>query len=206
MKHVFPAGRKLVPGLMLLLFAGTSMAQSSSPASYVKPGVDLSIYTKVLVKPLNLDEVQILKPVWEQNSSEEWTLVIENINMIQKSFMDAMHKELETAGGYAMVSKPAADVLRIEVEILSITPYVKPGTPGKVGGHKIETLGSGDLVFSAEFRDSRSRELLILVEGERPIGEKYRKPSPENHMKNLADLFTKWGVKIREALDEDHGK
>jgi len=205
MKYVFSAGRKLVPGLVLLLFAGTSIAQSSPPASYVKPGFDLSTYTKVLVKPLNLDDVQILKPAWEQDSSEEWTLEIENLNMIQKLFMDAMHEELETNGGYALVSEPAADVLRIEVEILSITPYVKPGTPGKVGGHKIETLGSGDLVFSAEFRDSKTRELLILVEGERPIGEKYRKLSPENHMKNLAGLFSKWGVKIREALDEDHG-
>jgi len=206
MKHVFSAGRKLIPGLMLLLFAAASMAQSNSPASYVKPGIDLSTYTKVLVKPLNTDDVQILKPVWEQDSSEEWTLEIEDFNVIQELFMHAMHKELETNGGYALVSEPAADVLRIEVEILSITPYVKPGTPGYDGGHRIETLGSGDLVFSAEFRDSKTRELLILVEGERTIGEKYRKLSPENHMKNLAGLFTKWGVKIRETLDEDRSK
>jgi Protein of unknown function (DUF3313) len=206
MKFVFSVGRKLVPGLVLLLFAGTSIAQSSSPASYVKPDIDLSIYTKVLVKPLNMDDVQILKPAWEQDKSEEWTLEIEDFSAIQKSFMDAMRKELETNGGYALVSDPAADVLQIEVEILTITPHVRPGTPGNKGGYKIETLGSGDLVFSAEFRDSQTRELLILVEGERPIGEKYRKLSAENHMKNLAGLFSKWGAKIREVMDEGRSK
>ena len=83
---------------------------------------------------------------------------------------------------------------------------MKPGTPGNDGEFIIETLGSGDLVFSAEFRDSKTRELLVLVEGERPIGEKYRKLSPENHLKNISSLFEKWGGKIRDAMDEDHAK
>ena len=205
MMNVFSAGRKLIPGLALLLFSGLLMAADSLPASYVKPGIDLSLYTKVLVKPLNMDNIEILKPVWEQEDSEEWELQIEALDLIQEMFMDAMEHELESNGGYALVSKPAADVLRIEVEILSITPYLKPGTPGEGGTYKIETLGSGDLVFSAEFRDSETRELLVLVEGERTIGDKYRKVSLENHMKNLAGLFSKWGKKVREVLDESRG-
>ena len=57
------------------------------------------------------------------------------------------------------------------------------------------------MMANSEFRDSVTRELLALVEGERPIGDKYRKLSPENHLKNLSNLFSKWGVKIRESLD-----
>ncbi len=206
MKSVFSTASKLFTGLLLLILSSTLIAQNTPPATYVKPGIDLSTYTKVMVKPLNLDNIEVLKPVWEQEDSEEWTLEIEDYKVIQELFMDAMQKELETNGGYAMVADPASDVLRIEVEVLSITPYVKPGTPGNDGSYKIETLGSGDLVFSAEFRDSKTRELLILVEGERTIGEKYRKLSPENHLKNITNLFGKWGEKIREALDEDHAK
>lgn len=120
--------------------------------------------------------------------------------------MDAMQNELEAKGGYALVADPAADVLRIEVELLSITPYVKPGTPERVGDFKVSTLGSGDVVVSAEFRDSKTRELLVLIEGERTIGEEYRKLSPENHTKNVKGLFAKWGKVVREALDKAHGK
>jgi len=206
MKSVFSTGSKLITALLLVIVSSSLMAKDSTPASYVKPGIDLSSYTKVMVKPLNMDNIEVLKPAWEQDDSEDWVLDIDNHKVIQELFMDAMQKELETKGGYALVSDPAADVLRIEVEVLSITPYVKPGTPGNDGEFKIETLGSGDLVFSAEFRDSITRELLVLAEGERPIGEKYRKLSPENHLKNISSLFEKWGGKIRGAMDEGHAK
>lgn len=205
MKNVFSAGPKLVSGLMLLLFAGSIMAQATGPASYVKPNIDLTKYHKVKVKPLRIEDIEVIKPPWEQDDPEEWTFQEGTGEEIRKLFMAAMHEELEVKGGYPLVTESGADVLRIEVELLSITPYVKPGTQTGDKGYEIETLGSGELVVSAEIRDSTTRELLILVEGERNIGDKYRKLSTENHIKNLQKLFSTWGMKIREALDEDRG-
>jgi len=202
MIDVIFAGRKLVSGLMLLLFAGSLLAASTIPATYVKPDLDLSKYNKVLVKPLNIENAEVLKPSWEQGSTEEWTFEEGTGEEIQKLFMDAMHQQLEVVGGYQMVSKSGPHVLRVEVEVLSLTPYTKPGTQSGDDGHEIETLGSGDLVISAEFRDSQTRELLILVEGERAIGDKYRTLSAENHIDNLKNLFSAWGEKIVEALGE----
>ena len=204
MKRVFFTGSILITGLMLLV-SGTLMAKTL-PASYVKPGVDLSTYTKVMVRPLNIENIEVLKPAWEQDNDEEWSFEPEDVAAIQEWFMDAMQNELEKKGGYPLVSEPAADVIRIEVELLSITPYVKPGTPYNDGEYKIQTLGSGDVVVSAEFRDSTTRELLILIEGERTIGDKYKKLSPENHTKNVKGLFAKWGKVVREGLDKAHDK
>jgi hypothetical protein len=205
MKHVFSTGSRLMMGLMLLLVSGT-LAAKTLPASYVKPGIDLSTYTKVLVKPLNMDNIEVLKPVWEQDNDEEWSFNPENRAAIQEWFMDAMQEQIEKKGGYAMVSEPADDVMRIEVELLSITPYVKPGTPASDGKFNISTLGSGDVVVSAEFRDSKTRELLILIEGERTIGDQYKKLSRENHTQNVKDLFAKWGKNVRKALDKAHAE
>lgn len=205
MKRVISTGTMLITGLMLLLVSGTLVAKNL-PASYVKPGVDLSVYNKVLVRPLNMDNIEVLKPVWEQDNDDVWSFEPENAKAIQEWFMDAMQKELEVKGGYSMVSEPGSDVMRIEVEMLSITPYVKPGTPANDGKFKTSTLGSGDVVISAEFRDSKTRELLILVEGERTIGTEYKKLSPQNHIENIKSLFARWGMKIRESLDEAHGK
>ncbi len=202
MVNVISAGRKLATGLMLLLFAGSLLAATTIPATYVKPDLDLSKYKKVLVKPLNIDNTEVLKPSWEQGSTEEWTFEEGTGEEIQKLFMDAMHQQLEVVGGYPMVSKSGPDVLRVEVEVLSLTPYTKPGTQSGDDGHEIETLGSGDLVISAEFRDSQTRELLILVEGERAIGDEYRTLSAENHIDNLKNLFSAWGEKISHALGE----
>ncbi len=205
MKCVFSTGPKLIAGLILILVSGTLLAKTL-PASYVKPGIDLSTYTKVMVKPLNIENIEVLKPAWEQDNDEVWKLEIEDVEAIQEWFLDAMQNELETKGGYPLVAKPAADVIRIEVELLSITPYVKPGTPAKTDGFKTSTLGSGDVVVSAEFRDSTTRELLILIEGERTIGDRYKKLSPENHTKNVKGLFAKWGKVVREGLDKAHNK
>jgi len=205
MKRVISTGPLLIAGLMLLLISGTLVAKTL-PASYVKPGVDLSTYSKVLIKPLNMDNIEVLKPAWEQDNDEVWTFKAENVQAIQEWFMDAMQQEVEVKGGYPMVSQPAADVIRIEVELLSITPYVKPGTPANDGEFKTQTLGSGDVVVSAEFRDSKTRELLILIEGERTIGTEYKKLSVENHTANVKGLFARWGKVIREGLDKAHNK
>lgn len=206
MMNVYSAGQKLIQGLMMLLFAAVSLAQSNLPANYEKPGIDLSSYTKVLVKPLNLDNTEVLKPIWEQDKPEVWTFEPGTGAEVQELFMEAMKNELEVKGGYAMVTAPAKGVLLIEIELLSITPYVKPGTKARKGSYEISTLGSGEVVVSAELRDSKTRELLILVEGERPIGEEYKKLSYENHVANLKGLFAKWGKKVREKLDAAHGR
>ena len=206
MKRVFSTGSKLVTGLMLLLVTGAVMAQTTIPATYVKDGIDLSAYNKVMVKPLSLDNVEVLKPAWEEGNDEIWAFNPDNRSAIQKWFLDAMQQEIEINGGYALVTAPGDDVMRVEVEVLSITPYVKPGTQSSDSDHVISTLGSGDIVISAEFRDSKTRELLILIEGERTIGEKYRELSAENHIKNLKGMFTQWGKKVREALDEAHAE
>jgi hypothetical protein len=206
MKSDFSIGHKLITGLMLLLITGALMAENTIPASYVKPGIDLSIYTKVMVMPLNMDNIEVLKPVWEQDNDDDWSFNPEDRAAIQQWFVDAMQHQIEDNSGYPLVSEPAADVMRIEVELLSITPYVKPGTPASDGRHVISTLGSGDVVVSAEFRDSTTRELLILIEGERTIGEEYKELSRENHIKNVQGLFTKWGKKIRQTLDAAHAE
>ena len=202
MINVISAGRKLVPGMILLFFTGSLLAATTIPATYIKPDLDLAKYTKVLVKPLNMDSIEVLKPAWEQGSTEEWSFEEGTRTAVQKLFNDAMHQELEVVGGYPLVTESGPDVLRVEVEILSITPFVKPGSKSGDEGHEIETLGSGDLVISAEFRDSQTRQLLILVEGERSIGDEYRTLNRENHIDNLKNLFSAWGEKISHALGE----
>ena len=205
MKRVITTAPKLIAGLIFLLATGTLIA-GNQPASYVKPDFDLSTYNKVMVRPLNMDNIEVLKPTWEQDNDEVWEFNPESRANIQEWFLDAMQKELEAKGGYAMVAAPAADVMRIEVELLSITPYVKPGTKAKDGEFKISTLGSGDVVVSAEFRDSQTRELLILIEGERSIGKEYKELSRENHIANVKGLFAEWGTRVRVALDKAHNK
>jgi hypothetical protein len=101
---------------------------------------------------------------------------------------------------------PGDDVLEIDLELLSIMPYVRPGSDGSDDGHEIVTLGSGEITGTAELRDSMSRALLILIEGERVAGEEYKQFTKDNNIANLHSMFAAFGMRLRVALDKVHGK
>jgi len=187
------------------LLAFTAAAMAAPEPSYLRKDLDLGKYGRFQLRTLNMDNIQVLKPVWEDDP-EEWSFQPGDKEAVQQMFRDIMAQELSKDGGYPVVEERGDDVMTLEVEILSITPYVKPGTRGQSGGFVVETLGSGEVVVSAEFRDSVTRELLILLEGERPIGTEYREVSRENHEENIRQLFTTWGQRVRAAMDQAHGK
>ena len=114
-------------------------------------------------------------------------------------FTEAMKDELGGENGFEIVNQGGPGVVQVEVEFLSLTPYVKPGT--QTGpDYDIMTLGSGDVHVSAEIRDGETGEVLTLIEGERQIGTEYKALSPENHAENLESTFRAWGQRLREYL------
>jgi hypothetical protein len=197
----------LVFGLAAMLFSSVAMAGTDPlDPTWVRPDTDFSKYTKFLVKPLNLSDVKILRPPWAQDDPIEWKLETISLEAIQDIFLEAMKETLEADGGYPLVDQPGADVLEVDMELLSIMPYVRPGSDGTDDGHEIITLGSGEVTGAAELRDSTSRALLILLEGERVAGEEYKEFTAENNIYNLRAMFTAFAKRLRVAMDKVHGK
>jgi hypothetical protein len=207
MKSEFFTRGKLVFGLAAMLFSNVVLAGTDPlDPTWVRPDTDFSIYTKFLVKPLNLSDVKILRPPWAQDDPIEWKLETISLETIQDIFLEAMKETLEADGGYPLVDEPGEDVLEVDMELLSIMPYVRPGSDGTDDGHEIVTLGSGEVTGTAELRDSTSRALLILLEGERVAGEEYKQFTAENNIYNLRAMFTAFAMRLRVALDKVHGK
>jgi hypothetical protein len=191
-------------GAALMVFSITSTAAGAEP-DYMRHDLDLGKYNKFRLSTLSMDNIQVLKPEWEDDP-EPWTFNPGDREATQKLFRDIMTEELSKEGGYPVVNERGDDVITLEVELLSITPYVKPGTVAQQGDFVISTLGSGEVVVSAEFRDSVTRELLVLIEGERTIGDEYKEVNRENHEANVRKLFMTWGKNVRAAMDKAHGK
>lgn len=195
-------------GLVLMLLGSVAIAQivETEPGlTWERPDTDFSEYSKILIEPLDLRDVKVLKPTWEQDDLTQWTFTPGAAETIQNMYMEIMSRELSKDGGFALVAEDGDGVLQLELEFLSITPYIKPGA-SDADGHVIQTLGSGDVVVSAELRDSRTGTLLFLVEGERKIGTKYREIGPESHVANVEETFAAWGQRLRRYLDAAHGK
>lgn len=207
MKSEFMNRGKLIFGLAIMLFSSVALAGTGSlDPTWVRPDTDFSKYTKFLVKPLNLSNVTILRPPWAQDDPIEWELETMALEAIQDIFQAAMKEVLEADDGYPVVDNPADDVLEVDMELLSIMPYVRPGSDGTDDGHEIVTLGSGEVTGTAELRDSTSRALLILLEGQKVAGKEYKQYTQENNIANLRGMFTAFAQRLRAAMDKVHGK
>ena len=206
MKSEFLNRGKLLAGLFVMLFSTAAVADKVIEPTWVKEGVNWSQYTKFMVKPLNIDDVKVVKPPYAEDDTSEWTLEIQDLEAMQAMFRDTMKSTLEGNGGWPLVYAEGKDVLEVEVEILNIMPWIKPGGDENLEGFEVKTLGSGEITARVEMRDSRTRELLLLIEGDKAVGEKYKDYSTENNVKNVVNMFTRFATRLRNSMDRVHGR
>lgn len=195
----------LLAGVFAMLFAATAVAQEVEP-TWVKEGVNWEQYNKFLVKPLNVDDVKVIRPPWAQDDPREWTIDIQDLEAIQAIFRDVMREVLSGNDGYPLVYADGKDVLEVEVELLSIMPWLRPGGDEELEGFEVKTLGSGEITGRAELRDSTTRELLLLIEGDKAVGEKYAQFTQANNISNVQSMFTSFATRLRNSMDQVHGK
>jgi hypothetical protein len=204
MKSGFFNRASVILGLVAMFFAAGALAQAEP--TWVKPGVDWQQYDKFLVRPLVVDNVKVIKPAYAQDDPSDWELEIEDLAGIQAIFRDVMIKELTGNDGYPVVYADGQDVVEVEVELLSITPWLKPGGDKALEGFVVTTLGSGEVAGRAELRDSTTRQLLLLIEGDKAVGEKYAEFTRANNVANVETMFTSFAQRLRSAMDRVHGK
>jgi hypothetical protein len=206
MKSEFLNRGKFLIGLFVMLFSTVSFADIRLEPTWVKEGVNWGQYSKFLVKPLNIDDVNVIKPPWAEDDKSEWTLDIQDLEGMQALFRDVMKNVLEGNKGYPLVYADGKDVLEVEVELLNIMPWLKPGSGGEIDGHEVKTLGSGEITARLEIRDSTTRELLLMIEGEKAVGEQYKQFTRDNNISNVQYMFTRFATRLRNSMDRVHGK
>lgn len=205
MKPNFLSRGTVLAGLLVLVFSGTALAQQAMQPTWVKDGVDFSSYTRYLVKPLVLDDVQLVPPPWAENP-QEWKLEVREPGKVQQIFRDAIAAELAGESADMLAHEPGPGVLEVEVEILSVTPWLRPGSASQVDGMNVSTLGSGELAATVEMRDAQTRELLAMWAGEKSVGDEYQEFTRENNLNNLEKMFVGFAKRLHEALDGVHSK
>jgi len=57
-----------------------------------------------------------------------------------------------------------------------------------------------------QVRDAQSGTLLGIYEGPQEVGKEYNENTDFARQQNLKLLFESWGARVRNAMDEDHGK
>ena len=175
-----------------------SAAESEVKVDLVQSNVDFTRYNKFLIQPLDTSDTRLVPPPWVEGSDGKpraWAISDKNAEFLQNQYHRAMKNQLQKLGGYALVEEPDNDVLAVEIEIISLTPYAQPGD-------KVITKGSGEMTFRAEVRDSMTRAILVIFEGDTPVGDDYQENTEFSVDQNVDALFNGWGEYLRLALDE----
>lgn len=204
MKPGYSTGGLIACSLLALLLSSTALAQIDP--TWVKEGVEWSKYDKFIVQPLDVSDARVVKPPYAADDPSSWDLEIEDLALMQAIFRDVMNDEIEEKGGYPLVYAAGDGVLEVEVEVLTITPWLKPGGDRSLEGYTVKTLGSGELTARVAIRDSKSRELLLLIEGDTAVGERYKEFTPANNVANVESMFRQFASNLRTAMDRVHGK
>jgi hypothetical protein len=168
-------------------------------AEYERPGVDYALYDKLIINDLDVDDTKILPPPWTEGKSFKWKISERNIGALQKEFHDSMREQISGNGGYAIVTDAGDGVMELTLTIVSFMPYAERK-------EKVITKGSGEMHISVQVRDAQSGTLLGIYEGPQEVGKEYNENTDFARQQNLKMLFDSWGARVRNAMDEDHGK
>jgi hypothetical protein len=165
---------------------------------YIKEGADLSGYKKVMIDSLGVADVRVVAPPWYQGEDQgpaKWELTKKDIEWLRKSYRAAMQQEIEGKGGYPVVTDIAADVLILDMEIVTLMPYARKG-------ENVQVRGFGEMKVQATLRDGMTSELLAIFEGSQDVGTEYQQSTRLNAENNLKALFQVWGARMRKVMDD----
>ncbi len=193
--------------LMILILAGAACLAAADDLYkiskvltqfYEKPGFDIGRYNKVMIDTLGVADARVIPPPWvegKDRNPKKWQLDGKDIQWLKDNYRAAMQEQIETVGGYAVVSEPSPDAFILDVKIVSLTPYAQRG-------EDVITRGSGEMTIQAELRDSMSGELLAIYGGDQDVGSEYQQNVRINKEHNAQRLFAAWGEKVRLMMDE----
>ncbi|HIG40977.1 MAG: DUF3313 family protein [bacterium] len=185
---------------MLCVLLSVNVAAQNLTEVYVNSDTDLSDFSKVILRELDINGAQIIPPVWvqgEDRNPHKWKISKKNVRLMQEAFQSVVKRELGGSGGYPVVTDESDGVLEIKVGLLSLTPYAQRG-------EKVITKGSGEIRIQVTLRNAMTGVLLAIYEGNQRVGDKYQENTDLSSRKDAEELFVVWGQKIRRVLDEAH--
>ena len=198
MRITFMSALLMLAGVILPLQAVTA-ADTEVRVSVIQPDTDFSKYDKFMIQPLDIGETRLVPPPWIEGKAGKprpWKIGKKNADFMQQQYYDAMKNQLQELGGYTLVDEADDDVLSVEIEIVSLTPWASEKDA-------VITLGSGEMTFRAEIRDSMTWENLVVYEGDTPVGKDYQEFTEYSVDQNVNALFNQWGEFLRLALNAE---
>jgi len=201
---------KWIVALVLVLFAVAAMGADKTPdtwdglvevkskkldAAYLSPGADFRPYTKLLVDPTQT----AFRKDWVKNMNNQRDISRKVDDQMAKDILEAARTNFADVfgaafgkAGYAIVTAPGADVLRISPSVINL--YVNAPDVMATGRSTSYTANAGEATMVLELRDSITGALLGRVTDRRETRDSFGMQQA-NRVTNTSDfraLFKTW--------------
>lgn len=182
---------------------------SRANAAWVDPNADFSRYTRVLVRPLGVDNIEIIEPRASASSRmRNWELTDSDKQMLQDMFKKAMEQRLEERGSFPLAQEPGDDVLEIGAMLTTLAPSAPRDDTGAraTGRSTVYTEGAGSIAVAVAFGDSETGEVLALIKDSRSSTSHW---GVNNSVTNRADvqrMFNAWATQLNNTLERVTGR
>ena len=171
--------------------------------AYLDPTIDFKRYSKVLVKPLNFDCMEIIQPQksYRGTSSNIFELNDRDKEQIDKRFHDAMVNTLQKQAGFEIVENAGDDVLILSVMILKIKPNApKDDMMSRSSSSTIYTDGAGSISIGAQLADSISGRQIAILADVKDSSNMWGENNRVSNMGDVSNMFSSWGMQFASAL------
>jgi hypothetical protein len=175
-------------------------------AAYVLPGADFRPYTKVIVDPtqaaFNKDWMKRINDSKRSLSDKVTQEDADKIIAAAQSNFDDIFKEAFKKAGYAVVTEPGPDVLRLSTAVINL--YVNAPDTMSAGRSRTYTTDAGEATLVLEARDSMSRALLgrVLDRRETRSSGMAQMSTSVTNVSDFRSLFKSWASISIKGLEE----
>lgn len=183
---------------------------SKADVAYIDPDANFSKYTKVMIRPLGVNKIEVIQPskTGTSMSRRDWELTDADKQMLQDTFHSAMLKNLQDKGDFPLVDEPGDDVLEIGAMITAIAPSAAKddGRSRAMGRSYVITDGSGAIAVAVAFGDSETGEVLALIKDSRSSSSHWGLNNSVTNKADVQRMFNSWAMQINSSLVEVSGK
>ena len=183
---------------------------SRAKVAYVDPDADFTRYSKVLLRPLGVDNIEIVQP--DKSGSainrRDWELTDEDKKALQDMFYQAMEKQLQERGHFPLVTEPGDDVIEIGAMITGLAPAAaKDDNVSRTAGRSyVITEGAGTIAVAVAFGDSQTGEVLALFKDARSSSNHWGMNNSVTNRADVQRVFNSWATQVNSSLARVTGK
>jgi len=178
--------------------------------AFIKPGVDLSRYDKIVIDPITIAYKKAEHPEHASKDGVErgtYKLSPKTTDQIESSFQKIFTRELDKSKIFAVVEQAAPDAIRVGGHIVELVVYAPPRKKGNDASVSF-LANRGEFILVLDLRDSKTGEALIRIGNHSNIAydgaAAFYPDNPVTTAAAVRQLFKHTAFRLRERLDILH--